>query len=246
MKHEDSDALSKLITKLREHTKLDKQDITEIRGLTAVSRLFSDGDDIVRQGDRPNMSAVVVTGMLARYQVLANGRRQYLFFHIAGDMPDSQCLFIDQMDHSVCAIGSAVVATIAHAELEKAFVRRPSFAFAIWRETLIDAAIFREAITNNSARSASARMAHLFCEIFYRAKSSGLTIGDSCSMPVTLTQLGETLGLSLATVNRALSFLRQERLADLRNGSVVAINWDALREHGEFDHRYLHLLRPLS
>lgn len=46
-----------------------------------------------------------MSGMVARYHLLRNGRRQYLSFHIAGDMPDSQALFIDKMDHAVCAIG---------------------------------------------------------------------------------------------------------------------------------------------
>src|SRR6195952_5447937 len=93
------------------------------------------------------------------------------------DMPASQPLFIDRMDHSVCAIGPSLVACLPHKELLAVFNRRPSIAFAIWRETLIDAAIFREAITNNSARSMPARMGHLFCELFYRARASGLTQG---------------------------------------------------------------------
>src|SRR5258707_15199650 len=94
---------------------------------------------------------------------------------MAGDMPDSQALFIDKMDHAVCAIGPARIASIPHKQMLSAFSRRPSIGFAIWRETLIDAAIFREAITNNSARRMPARMGHLFCELFYRARASGLT-----------------------------------------------------------------------
>ena len=103
--------------------------------------------------------------MVARYHLLQNGARQYLSFHLAGDMPDSQALFIEKMDHAVCAIGPALIASIPQKELIATFKRQPSIAFAIWRETLIDAAIFREAITNNSARTRTARMGHLFCEL---------------------------------------------------------------------------------
>ena len=87
-------------------------------------------------------------------------------------MPDAQGLFIDQMDHAVCAMDRAVVAFIPHRDLVKSFKARPQLSFAVWRETLIDAAIFREAITNNSARPVRMRMAHLFCELFYRARAS--------------------------------------------------------------------------
>lgn len=83
------------------------------------------------------------------------------------------------------------------------FENRPKVSYAIWRETLIDAAIFREAITNNSARSGPIRLAHLFCELFYRSRASGLVPGDVCYLSLSLPQLGETLGMSLASAVNA-------------------------------------------
>ena len=109
-------------------------------------------EDIVRQGDRPKVSVVVLRGMVARYHTLQGGGRQYLSLHIAGDMPDAQSLFLDQMDHAVCAMDDVVVALVSHKALLALFDERPAVGFAFWRETLIDGAIFREAITNNSAR----------------------------------------------------------------------------------------------
>ena len=163
---------------------------------------------------------------------------------MAGDMPDAQALFVDKMDHAVCAIGAALIAFIPHRQLIAAFNRRPSIGFAIWRETLIDAAIFREAITNNSARTMRARMSHLFCELLYRARASGLTEDYSLPVPVSLAQLGETLGMSIATVNRTLHQLRVSRTADLRKGVLVVQNWKRLAETGQFNPSYLHLKRP--
>jgi hypothetical protein len=67
-----------------------------------------------------------------------------------------------------CGIGAAIIGSIPHKDLRAAFGRLPSVGFAIWRETLIDGVVFREAITNNSARTMRARMGHLFCELLYR------------------------------------------------------------------------------
>jgi CRP-like cAMP-binding protein len=233
-----------LVRKLREHSHLDGQDVSEISAWRLTAKDFKRNEDIIRQGDRPDVSALVVSGMLARYHLLPMGRRQYISFHMAGDMPDSQALFIDQMDHAVCALGPAVVASIAHKEMIASFDRRPSIAFAIWRETLIDAAIFREAITNNSARSMPARMAHLFCELFYRTRASGLADGNTCDVPISLNQLGETLGMSIATVNRTLQILRKTRMVDFDNGELIVRNWPRLAATGQFDPRYLHLKKP--
>jgi CRP-like cAMP-binding protein len=158
-----------LARNLREHSRLADEDIEQITRLPFVARPYEPNEDVIRQGDTPTAVALVLSGTVGRYHLLSNGHRQYLSFHIIGDMPDAQGLFIEQMDHTVCALGPAVLAFIPHAEIVKAFKARPSLGFAIWRETLIDAAIFREAITNNSARPVLARMAHLFCELFYRA-----------------------------------------------------------------------------
>jgi CRP-like cAMP-binding protein len=149
------------------------------------------------------------------------------------------------MDHAVCAIGSAVIASIPHKELMAAFNRRPSIGFAVWRETLIDAAIFREAITNNSARTMPARMSHLFCELLYRARASGLTDGSTFPAPISLVQLGETLGMSIATVNRTLQDLRASHSVDFQKGVLVVRNWKRLAEIGQFNPGYLHLKKPV-
>jgi CRP-like cAMP-binding protein len=148
------------------------------------------------------------------------------------------------MDHSVCAIGPALIASIPHKDLIAGFNRRPPVGFAIWRETLIDAAIFREAITNNSARTMPARMGHLFCELVYRARASRLTDRNTTQAPITLAQLGETLGMSVATVNRTLRELRASRAVDFRNGELVVRDWRRLAEIGQFNPRYLHLKKP--
>jgi CRP-like cAMP-binding protein len=237
--------LDKILTaKLKEHSRLSSEDIAEIRGFSHTLRELGPNEDFIRQGDDPDVSAVVMSGWVARYHLLPNGSRQYLSFHMTGDWPDAQTLFLDRMDHSVCALGAAQVACIPHKEIIRAFDRRPPVGFAIWRETLIDAAIFREAITNNSARTKLARMAHLFCELFYRARAAGLTRDDTLDVPITLPQLGETLGMALATINRTLVELRDTRTMDFRSGRLAIHNWPKLCEIGQFDPSYLHLKKP--
>jgi CRP-like cAMP-binding protein len=237
------DPLAILIKKLKEHSRLKHEDLAEIRRLPYAVRGLDSNEDFIRQGDRPKESAIIVEGMVARYHLLPDGARQYLSFHLAGDMPDSQCLFIDEMDHAVCAIGAAKVATVPHRDLLALFESRPKVGSAIWRETLIDAAIFREAITNNSARSGPARMAHLFCELFYRSRASGLAQEYSCELPMTLVQLGEALGLSLASTNRSLATIREDNLADLKGGWLAIRRWSELADYAQFNPRYLHLRR---
>jgi CRP-like cAMP-binding protein len=239
-----TDATDVLTRKLREHTRVTRGDAEALQALPHAIRTLYAGDDIIHQGDNPRASVLVIDGMVARYHTRPNGGRQYLSFHIAGDLPDLQCLFLNHMDHSVCAMSdTARIALFPHKGLWKVFETRPSLSIAFWRETLIDAAIFREAITNNSSRDVQTRIAHLLCEQFYRARAAGLGSTDSCDLPISQSQLGETLGISVVTANRALQALRRTGTVDFRDRTVIVRDWPRLQELAEFDPRYLHLTR---
>ncbi len=234
-----------LIRKLKEHSSLDGEDVAALARLSFQKRHLDANEDLIRQGDKPDVAALVMSGMVGRYHLMKDGRRQYLSFHKRGDLPDAQSLFLDRMDHAVCAIGEAEMVLIPHVQVREMFKRRPAVGFAIWRETLIDAAIFREAITNNSSRSPRARMAHLFCEIYYRARASGLIDGNSCDLPLSQTQIGETLGMAIATVNRTLQALRRARLIEFKGGRLTVKDWPRLALQGDFNPDYLHLKRAV-
>jgi CRP-like cAMP-binding protein len=233
-----------IIRKLNKHSRLHPLDETALRSLSVRVRRLRPDEDLMREGDEPEVSALVLEGMVARYHALANGKRQYLSFHLSGDLPDAQTLFLEKMDHTVCSVGKAAVALIAHEDILGLFKQRPSIGFAIWRETLIDAAIFREAITNNSSRPPRTRMAHLFSELYYRARSAGLEEAGSLHLPLHQGQLGDALGMSLVTVNRTLQALRRTSAMEFRNGILTVRDWKRLTEIGEFDAAYLHLPVP--
>jgi CRP-like cAMP-binding protein len=230
-----------LITKLQRHSKLSDTDIEAIHTLHGKIRGFEKNEDILRQGDKPSDSAVVLEGMVARYHTAPSGRRQYISYHHPGDMPDAQTLFLEMMDHSLCAIEKSIIVLIPHKAIIDIFKEYPGVGFAFWKETLIDAAIFREAITNNSSRDLQTRLAHFFCEHFYRACKADLTVTAPCKLPLTQTQLGETLASSLPSISRTLTKLRKTKAVEFENGYLHIKNWKKLAEIGDFNPSYLHL-----
>ena len=199
------------------------------------------GSDIVCQGDRPDASVLVINGMLARYHTLSRGDRQYISLHIAGDLPDLQSLALGVMDHSMMAVDQAEIALFPHEQLRALLLDSPAAGYSLWRLTLIDAAIFREAITRNGLRGGVERLAHLFCEQFARAQAADIAEGNTCSLPLTQTQLGQMLGMSLVSVNRAMRTLRKDQSMELRGGKLVVLDWERLQSRAAFDPTYLHL-----
>jgi CRP-like cAMP-binding protein len=230
-----------LVAKVREHGTLTAADESALCAVRAQTRALRPGEDVVCQGDRPDVAVFVLSGMLARYHTLPSGDRQYLSFHIKGDLPDVQGLLLSIMDHSLCAMDDAEIAMMSHDQLVNVCSRRPGVAFAFWRLTLVDAAIFRQAITNNGVRTHAVRLAHFFCEQYFRAREAGLVKDESCSVPLNQSELGQALGMSHISANRAMQKLRKERLADLRSGRLSVFNWNALQRFAGFDPTYLHL-----
>jgi CRP-like cAMP-binding protein len=235
------DALNFLEAAASEHGTLLKADVQAMRELPVSVRSLAPNQDAVRQGDKTHVAIFILEGMLGRYHTLSNGDRQYLSLHIQGDMPDVQSLLLEVMDHSVCALGGAQIALFDHQSLKDLFVKRPALSFAFWRMTLIDAAIFRQHITDNGARGHAQRLAHLCCEQFVRASKRGLVQGNMCNLPLTQLQLGQLLGMSHISLNRALQRLRTARLLELKSGKLVIADWNALKSYAAFDEAYLHL-----
>ena len=86
--------------------------------------------------------------------------------------------------------------------------------------------------------------AHLFCELYYRARSAGLAKPGSCIIPLNQSQIGDALGMSIVTVNRTIQTLRKTGAMEFRNGELTVRDWKRLVELGDFDPGYLHLKRP--
>jgi CRP-like cAMP-binding protein len=197
--------------------------------------------DIVREGERPSECCLVVEGFVCRYKLTHDGRRQIFSFHLPGDIPDLQSLHLRMMDHSLMTLTASKLAFISHESLRGVMRRCPRVADVLWRDTLIDAAAFREWMIGIGRRTAVTRIAHVLCEVLLRMRAVGLANGHRCELPITQTELGDALGLSTVHVNRSLQELRSRGLITLRGNLLTVEAWDALKEVGEFDAGYLHL-----
>jgi CRP-like cAMP-binding protein len=119
--------------------------------------------------------------------------------------------------------------------------RHPGIAAALWRDTLVDAAIFREWMIGIGRKSAFGRIAHLFCEMYLKLEAVGLAGEHRCPLPITQIDIGDALGLSNVHTNRVLQEMRGKGLITLRSSTLVIQAWDELSRTSEFDPTYLHL-----
>lgn len=229
-----------MIRKLRLHTALDDADIEALYALPIRVRELDERTSIARQYDRPNECCLVVRGTISRSKIVESGKRQIMSFHIPGDIPDLESLFLQKMDHDITTVSPAILAFVAHQDLKNLIRTHPAVAQAYWRCTLVDAAIYREWIVNLSVRPAPARLAHLMAELRHRMEAVGLSVDNGFEFPISQAELGEALGITAVHVNRVLQALRSEGLLEMRNNRVTVANLPKLIRYAGFDEVYLH------
>ncbi|HEV7255252.1 MAG TPA: Crp/Fnr family transcriptional regulator [Mesorhizobium sp.] len=234
-----------LLRKLQTNSQITEGERQGLKELPIAPRMLRADQDIVRQGDRPSQCSLLLSGWAYRYKVLGSGKRQIVAFHLPGDMPDLQSLLLPVADHNIATLSEAVVALVPHAQMRDFLARHPSLAPVFWRDTLIDAAIFRESMVNIGQRPATERIAHLLCETCLRLESIGLAEqvngSRAFAWPVTQIELADASGLSSVHVNRTLQELRARGLIATKQGHVTIPDWDRLKALAEFVPDYLAL-----
>jgi CRP-like cAMP-binding protein len=230
-----------LIRKLSQLTDLSAEERKAIVGAAGKVRDYASGDDIVLRGDLTGGVKLVIEGFAYRYKLLDDGRRQILACLIPGDFCDLNIFLLNRVEHSTAAMTHTRVAFIPPNDVLTLTDKFPNLTRALWWSTLLDEAITREWLVNLGQRTAYERMAHLFCELFYRMRSIGGVTGNSYVLPITQAALGDTLGLSNVHVNRTIQELRAQGLISFRGGVLTVNDLPALERVGFFSADYLQL-----
>lgn len=238
-----SAALATLLLKLRARDVVGENEEAQLHAAVSEIRTHPGGKTVVAARTPLSHSTLLVEGIMARYKDLADGQRQIMELHVAGDFVDLHGFLLKRIDHHVGSMTPVKVALVPHDALRKITETHPHLTRMLWFSTLLDAAIHREKILSVGRRSAVSRLAHILCEMFVRLKVIGLARDDGYDLPLTQGDLADATGLTSVHVNRMLKKLRDEGLLTFRGGAVTIGDWDRLVRVAEFDPTYLHLER---
>jgi CRP-like cAMP-binding protein len=239
-----TELLHGLFRRIEIHDALAPEERNALLGAAGELRTIPARTRFVQSGAKPSSSTLLVSGIAARTVSLETGERQITAFHLAGDFVDLHSLPLQVMDHDVEAVTDVQLLYFPHERLRVITAAFPHLTRVLWLLTLLDAAIQRQWLAVMGALDAQSRMAHLFCELYYRARSAGLAKPGSCRLPFHQGQIGEALAMSIVTVNRTMQTLRRTGAMEFRNGTLTVFDWKKLAEQGEFDPNYLNLRKP--
>lgn len=231
----------RVLRKLDRFATLTADERTALVQSMSGERQFSAREDIIHER-RPTEGAFAIhDGFACRYKLLPDGRRQIVGFLLPGDLCDMRVFLLKRMDHSIGAVSPVTASVIPHAAMIGLLDRYPKLTRALWWTTVVEDSITREWVVNVGHRTAFQRVAHLFCEVFWRLEAIGLTRDNTCRFPLTQIELGDTLALSSVHVNRTLMYMRRANMVRLQGGQLELLDRDGLQLAAGFDPNYLHL-----
>jgi CRP-like cAMP-binding protein len=232
-----------LILNFEQHDQLSEQERRVLEGAIAHTRSIGRGEDMVREGDRPKESLVLLEGFAARYKLLRQGKRQITSLHIVGDFVDLNAFYLKILDHAVLALTPCRIGVVPHGALREITENHPHLGRLLSLNIAIDGAVHRQWLAMAGRASAHMRFSHLLCELFQRLQSVDQAEGRRFCLPLTQQTIGDMLGLSTVHVNRTLQGLRAEGLVSWVGGVVEILDWERLQQVAEFDPTYLNLVK---
>lgn len=228
-----------IVDRLSRHTSFLPCELEALRGLHGRVDRVRSRSDFVRLGEYTREASFVTSGLVGRFDQNRKGDRQVVAIYFPGDVPDLHSVVMPQASSALHAFTASSVLRISHRELLEAANTHAGIAFALWRESALDAVRVSKWVVSVGRRDALSRMAHLICE--FACRSTGLAIPGVVhfGFPVTQVDLGDMLGLSPVHVNRTLKSLRLANLIGVDRGKVHILDWQKLARVADFDSRYL-------
>ena len=233
------DALEKFLRRLLLRSRLTKSEQEAILALPGQEVRTAAHRDIVRPGHRSTFSTLVVDGLVARFDQLANGHRQITALHIVGDFCDLHSVAVPETGWGMESLTDSVVRQVPHEALRDLVKSSPAIAMAFWRDTVVDSSVLAKWASALGRRSAKSRLAHLLCEMGIRFDHAGLGTASDFDFPITQSQIADVLGVTPVHLNRTMQALRQDGLLTTVGSRFSLPDRKHLCRIAQFDPAYL-------
>ncbi|MDP3674601.1 MAG: Crp/Fnr family transcriptional regulator [Novosphingobium sp.] len=193
------------------------------------------GTQVLVQGQRSAHVFTLLEGVLIRFKLLEDGRRQIVNFMFPGDLIGLQAAMGEPLAHGVEALTGARLCVFARDRFAELIKNHPELGYdVIWLAAKEEEAL-EEHLVALGQRTARERIAYLAVFLVQRAIETGLSEGHSVALSVTQTQIADMLGLSLVHTNRTMQALRQANLISWNFNEIQIGDMDAAREFARFD-----------
>ncbi|OCC25367.1 Crp/Fnr family transcriptional regulator [Croceicoccus estronivorus] len=203
-------------------------DSTEIEALNAIGRRrkLDPGQSLLWEGEESVLVANVIDGVLKLSTGTADGREQIVGVVYPSDFIGRP--FGQQTAHSVTALTDATVCVFSRTDFDTFAREHPALEHKLLQRTLSELDRTRKWMLLLGRKSASERIAAFLLDISERMVEPGCegSLGEAhqqFDLPFSRQQVADVLGLTIETVSRQFTKLKNDGLIDLPSRRTVTI-----------------------
>lgn len=189
-------------------------------GFDANSFIVPAKHDIFVEGDRAAFVYEIAEGTVAAYRILPDGERHVVSFYFAGDILGLSCGRTHAM--SAHAVTPVRLRRVPAASIERMLDEQPQLARRLLRMATEELTATRDHLVCIAAKSAEAKMASFLLALARRNTSIG---NDPSELHLQMTRIdiGDYLGLTVETVSRTLTKMKQAGVIALPRACRVLV-----------------------
>ncbi len=177
-------------------------------------------EDLFLEGDEATHVFEVVEGVVCMYRIMPDGNRHVLAFRFPGEIVG--LCSPGTYGYNAQAVGDTRVRRIPLSGLERLIDERADFARKLLRMATAELNAMREHLKCLASKSAEAKVADFLLMLARRRKPrSGEAV--VVNLPMTRTDIGDYLGLTIETVSRTISKLRRMGVIDLPHTNQIVV-----------------------
>jgi CRP/FNR family transcriptional regulator len=195
-----------------------------IRAIAAKEHAFAEGDV------RSHLFRVE-SGAICLYKVMPDGRRQVLGFAYPGDLVG----FGSHAEYQFNAQATkpSRLRSLSWSAVQHTARHDATFGLKLYEAISNELAAAHDLLLTTGQRSAAERLAAFLLAMARRAERNGQDAGI-IDLPMTRSDIGDFLGLTIETVSRTFTKLRQQGIIDLaQSARVQLLDIEALEELAE-------------
>ncbi|WP_019531219.1 fumarate/nitrate reduction transcriptional regulator Fnr [Dasania marina] len=204
-------------------------DIVKLEEIVQRGRPLQKNDHIYRAHDKFHSVYAVRSGTVKTYRVTNDGQEQITGFYFPGEIMGMDGIGSGKYANSARALETAAICEIPFDRLEALSTEVPNMQRHFFQLMSQEITSDQQLITLLSKNSAEERIAALLISISARMVRRKLS-GTQFRLPMSRTDIGNYLGLTIETVSRVFSRFKKQNLVDVDGKEITLKDLEALRE----------------
>ncbi len=209
-------------------------DIDKLDSIIQRSRPLQKGEYLYRSNEAFHSVYAVRSGTIKSVNITNNGEEQVTGFYLPGEILGMDGLAQNHYNNSAIALETSAVCEIPFSRLEELSIQIPKLQRHFFQLMSKEIASDQQLITLLSKNSADERIAALLLSISSRNHQRHLSASEF-RLPMSRTDIGNYLGLTIETVSRVLSRLQKSGVLKVDKKDISIVDMTALKKIADLD-----------